>query len=82
MSRNTVFLDTELLPKQRFQTQAQLKALESDSEDIYLQSKFEVYLQRNANLCDIAYPVYFQWWRKCAYSEQCKAMKNEKKLSN
>ena len=67
MSRNTVVLDTELLPKQRFlKTQAQLKALESDSEDIYSQSKYEVYLQRNANLRDIAYPVYFQWWHKCA----------------
>ena len=43
MSRNTVFLDTELQPTHRFlKTQAQLNALESDSEDIYLQSKFEI----------------------------------------
>ena len=28
---------------------------------------------------DITYPMYFQWWRKCTYSEQCKAKKNEKK---
>ena len=37
MSRNTVFIDTELQPKQRFlKTHAQLKALDSDSEDIYM----------------------------------------------
>ena len=77
MSRNTVFIDTELQPKQRFlKTHAQLKALDSDSE---MQSKFEVYLQRNKKLHDITYPMYFQWWRKCTYSEQCKAKKNEKK---
>ena len=50
MSRSTVFIDTELQPKQRFlKTHTQLKALDSDSEDIYMQSKFEVYLQRNKN---------------------------------
>ena len=41
MSRNTVFLDTKLQPTLRFpKTQAHLKALASDSEDVYLQSKF------------------------------------------
>ena len=80
MSRNTVFLVTEINPSQRLlKTQAQLKALAADSEDVYLQSKFEHYLERNANLYDITYPVYFQWWRKCTYSEQCKAEKDEKK---
>ena len=44
-----------------------------------MQSKFEVYLQRNKKLHDITYLMYFQWWRKCTYSEQCKAKKNEKK---
>ena len=38
MSRNTVFIDTKLQPEQRFlKTHAQLKALDSDSEDIYMQ---------------------------------------------
>ena len=80
MSRNTEFLDTELQPTQRFlKTQAQLKDLSSDSEDIYVHSKFEVYLQRNSKLYDITYPTYFQWWRKCTSPEQHKAKKGETK---
>ena len=59
MNRNAVFLVTELQPTHRFlKMQAQLKALELESENIYLQSKFEIYLERNANLHGITYPAY------------------------
>jgi len=44
-----------------------------------MQSKSEIYLERNTNLHDITYPAYFQCWHKCTYSEQCKAEKDEKK---
>jgi len=61
MSWNTVFSVTELQPTQRFlKAQAQLKTLENESEDVYMQSKFEIYLERNTNLHDITYPSYFQ----------------------
>ena len=35
----------------------------------------QVYLQRNSALYNITYPMYFQWWRKANYSEQCKGEK-------
>ena len=74
---------TELKPTQRFlKTQAELNCLPPDSEDVYLQSKFEIYLQRNPKLNEITYPMYFQWWRKSTYSEQCKAEKGESKGSS
>ena len=80
MSRNTIFLITELNPKQRFlKTQAELQTLANDSEDVYLQSKFEIYLKRNKALHELTYPMYYQWWRKSTYSEQQKAEKNESK---
>ena len=60
MSRNTIFLITELYPKQRFlKTQAELQTLTNDSEDVYLQSKFEIYLKRNKALHELTYPMYF-----------------------
>ena len=50
-SRQSMFLITGLNPMQRFlKTQAELNCLLSDSEDVYLQSKFEIYLQRNKSL--------------------------------
>ena len=49
MSRSTVFMNLNLTKQRFLKTHAQLKALDSDSEDIYMQSKFEVYLQRNKN---------------------------------
>ena len=58
MSKSTDLLDTELQPTQRFlKTQAQMKDLSSDSEDIYVHSKFKVYLQRNFKLYRITYPT-------------------------
>ena len=44
-----------------------------------MQSKFEIYLQRNKALHELTYPVYFQWWRKTTYTEQSKAEKDERK---
>ena len=80
MSRNSLFLITEINPTQKFlKTQVELNALPSDSEDVYLQTKFETYLERNKALYEITYPMYFQWWRKSTYSEQCKAEKEESK---
>ena len=60
----------------------QLASLPQDSEDIYLSTKYQLYLLRNNALHDITYPTYFQWWRKSTYSEQCKGEKAiEKKLT-
>ena len=83
MSRNTIFIITKVNPTQRFlKTHAELNGLPSDSEDVYLQSKFEIYLQRNESLYELTYPMYFQWWRKSTYSEQCKAEKCEGKSNS
>ena len=60
----------------------QLAGLPEDSEDIYVTSKFETYLQRNNALHNITYPMYFQWWRKCSYSEQTKGEKATEKGLN
>ena len=53
----------------------QLANLPEDSEDIYLSTKYQIYLLRNNALRDITYPMYFQWWCKSTYSEQCKGEK-------
>ena len=76
LSRSTVFLNTELKPQRQFlKHAAQLASLPQDSEDIYVLSKYQVYLNRNSALYNITYPMYFQWWRKANYSEQCKGEK-------
>ena len=77
MSRNSMFLITEIKPTQRYlKTIAELSNLPSDSEDVYLESKFETYLQRNASLHELTYPMYFQWWHKSSHNEQHKAETN------
>ena len=82
LSRSTLFLNTELKPQRQFlKHRAQLASLPNDSEDIYVLSKHQVYLNRNSSLYDITYPMYFQWWRKANYSEQCKAEKAAEKGS-
>ena len=49
---------------------------------VYVQSKYQVYLKRNSALHDfITYPMYFQWWHKANYSEQCKGKKAVEKGS-
>ena len=76
LSRGTVFLATELKPQRQFlKHRVQLANLPEDSEDIYLSTKYQIYLLRNNALRDITYPMYFQWWRKSTYSEQCKGEK-------
>ena len=76
LSRSTMFLPTELKPQQQFlKHRAQLATLPQDSEDVYVQSKYQVYLKRNSALHDLTYAMYFQWWRKANYSEQCKGEK-------
>ena len=83
LSRGTVFLVTELKPQRQFlKHRVQLASLPQDSEDIYLSTKYQLYLLRNNALHDITYPTYFQWWRKSTYSEQCKGEKAiEKRLT-
>ena len=76
LSRGTVFLTTELKPQRQFlKHRVQLANLPEDSEDIYLSTKYQIYLLQNNALRDITYPMYFQWWRKSTYSEQCKGEK-------
>ena len=80
LSRGTLFLNTELKPQRQFlKHRAQLASLPNDSEDIYVLSKHQVYLNRNSALYDITYPMYFQWWRKASYTEQCKGEKAAEK---
>ena len=63
LSRGTVFLVIE--PQQQFfKHRVQLASLPQDSKDIYLSTKYQLYLLRNNALHDIIYPTYFQWWRK------------------
>ena len=80
LSRGTVFLVTELKPQRQFlKHRVQLASLPQDSEDIYLSTKYQLYLLRNNALRDITYPAYFQWWRKSTYTEQCKGEKATEK---
>ena len=82
LSRSTMFLTTELKPQQQFlKHRAQLTNLPQDSEDAYVQSKYQVYLKRNNALQDLTYPMYFQWWCKANYTEQCKGEKAVEKGS-
>ena len=82
LSRSTMFLTTELKPQQQFlKHRAQLISLPQDSEDVYVQSKYQVCLKRNNALHDLTYPMYFQWWCKANYSEQCKGGKAVEKGS-
>ena len=56
-----------------------LASLPPESEDIYVTTKYQLYLQQNNALHDLTYPTYFQWWRKSTYNEQLKAEKSVKK---
>ena len=50
MTRQVTFLHTELQPKQRMlKHKAELEALGDEAEDIYVQTKFEAYLNRPVN---------------------------------
>ena len=74
MTRQTMFLPTELIAKQRMlKTQSQLQSLEGDSEDIYMATRVDTYLQRPPQLKRINYPEFYQWWRRSTSDEQRKA---------
>ena len=74
MSRQVIFLDTELNPCQRMlKPKFELDSLSGDSEDIYLQTKFETYLKRPSQLDALTYPEFYQWWRSATQDEQKKA---------
>ena len=74
MSRQVIFLQTELNPCQRMlKPKFELDSLSDDSEDIYLQTKLETYLKRPTQLDSLTYPEFYQWWRDANQDEQKKA---------
>ena len=74
MSRQVIFLQTELNPCQRMlKPKFELNSLSDDSEDIYLQTKLETYLKRPTQLDSLTYPEFYQWWRSANQDEQKKA---------
>ena len=74
MSRQVIFLQTELNPCQRMlKPKFELDSLSGDSEDIYLQTKLETYLKRPTQLDALTYPEFYQWWRSVTQDEQKKA---------
>ena len=80
MSRSVVFLPTEVKPTQKFlKPQGEISGLPKSSKEIYLDTKFETYLQRPPELSDITYPTFYQWWRRAANTEQAKAVKAVRK---
>jgi len=76
MTRQAMFLPTELVANQRMlKTTAELKSLEADSEDIYIATRYDTYLQRPPELREMTYPNFYQWWRRTTSEEQRKAEK-------
>ena len=74
MSRQVIFLQTELNPCQRMlKPKYELDSLSEDSEDIYLQTKLKTYLKRPTQLDSLTYPEFYQWWRSANQDEQKKA---------
>ena len=74
MSRQVIFLQTELNPCQRMlKPNFELDSLAEDSEDIYLQTKLETYLKRPTQLDSLTYPEFYRWWRSATQDEQKKA---------
>ena len=80
MSRQVIFLQTELSPQQRMlKPKMQLNSLSDNSEDIYLQTKLETYLKRPPQLHSITYPDFYRWWCSAAPQEQKKALQSASK---
>ena len=80
MSRRVIFLQTELAPQQRMlKPNFQLNTLPEDSDDIYLQTKLETYLNRPAQLGQLTYPEFYQWWRSTTPAQQKTASEAESK---
>lgn len=76
MTRQVIFLQTELVPAQRMlKPRVEIESLEDDDEDIYLKTKFETYLKRPVQLASLTYPEFFRWWRSATPTEQNKAAK-------
>ena len=74
MSKQVIFLQTELNPCQRMlKPKFELDSLAEDSEDIYLQTKLETYLNKPTQLDSLTYPEFYQWWRSATKDEQKKA---------
>ena len=73
-----MFLPTEVKPKQRYLTpQGEISGLPKQSNDIYMETRFETYLQRPTE--HITYPTFYQWWRRATNAEQTKAVKAARK---
>ena len=78
MSRQVLFLHTELNPVQRMlKPSFQLSELDDEDSDIYLQTKFNTYLQRSPNLYSLTYPEFYRWWRPATTAERRKASQQE-----
>ena len=74
MSRQVLFLHTELNPSQRMlKPTYQLKDLDDEDSDTYLQTKFQTYLQRPSSLYSLTYPEFYRWWRSATTAEQKKS---------
>ena len=57
MSRHVIFLHTESQPTQKMlKPQAALQSMKDEDPDIYLQTKFEIYLKRPPQLTKLTYP--------------------------
>ena len=62
MTRQVIFLPTEIKPRQRMlKSKRNLQQLQDDSADIYMSTRFDEYLHRPDHLRDITYPEFFKW---------------------
>ena len=78
MSRQVIFLHTEMNPAQRMlKPSFKLKQLQDDDNDIYLQTKFQTYLNRPTSLRPLTYPEFYRWWRSATAAENKKASEVE-----
>ena len=71
MTRVVIFLPTEMVPKQRMlKMKCQLHSLDAESEDVYMPTRYEIYLQRPQPLKDLTYQQFNQWWRSATSKEE------------
>ena len=50
----------------------QLKDMDDEDSDIYLQTKLQTYLKRPTSLYNLTYPEFYMWWRSATTAEQRK----------
>jgi hypothetical protein len=63
MTRDTVFLPTELSPSQRMlKNPSELKEMCDGDRDVYMATRFDVYLYRPAELRELSYCEFYRWW--------------------